>query len=101
MGQLGFFDLDARYRGLDTKKDPLVFPNAVVPWEDFRAQLSAVWRKPDEERKNAAGRKPSLGRGQGPRMRGGHGRQNPAEPSKGRGLRADCWPILGIDRLHA
>jgi transposase, IS5 family len=58
MGQLGFFDLDARYRGLDAKKDPLVFPNAVVPWEDFRAQLSAVWRKPDEERKNAAGRKP-------------------------------------------
>ena len=49
-GQLGFFDLDERYRGLDAKKDPLVVLNAVVPWEDFRAQLSAVWRKPDEER---------------------------------------------------
>ena len=58
MGQLGFFDLDARYRGLDAKKDPLVVLNAVVPWEDFRARLSAVWRKPEEERKNAAGRKP-------------------------------------------
>src|SRR3954449_8643277 len=58
MGQLGFFDLDARYRGLDAKKDPLVVLNAVVPWEDFRAQVSVVWRKPDEERKSAAGRKP-------------------------------------------
>lgn len=58
MGQLGFSDLDKRYRSLDAKKDPLVFLNEVVPWEDFRARLSAVWRKPDEERKNAAGRKP-------------------------------------------
>src|SRR3954466_3737928 len=58
MGQRGFFDLDERYRGPDAKKDPLVFLNEVVPWEDFRARLSAVWRKPDEERKNAAGRKP-------------------------------------------
>ena len=51
MGQPGFFDLDERYRGLDAKKDPLVVLNAVVPWEDFRARLSAVWRKPEEERK--------------------------------------------------
>src|SRR3954452_5144101 len=58
MSQPGFFDLGERYRGLDAKKDPLVVLNAVVSWEDFRAQLSAVWRKPDEERKNAAGRKP-------------------------------------------
>src|SRR3954447_5132524 len=58
MSQPGFFDLGERYRGLDAKKEPLVVLNAVVPWEDFRAQLSAVWRKPDEERKNAAGRKP-------------------------------------------
>src|SRR3954469_19957004 len=58
MSQPGFFDLGERYRGLDAKKDPLVVPNAVVPWEDFRAQLSAVWRKPEEERKTAAGRKP-------------------------------------------
>src|SRR3954465_2334772 len=61
MGQPGFFDLGERYRGLDAKKDPLVVLNAVVPWEDFRAQLSAVWRKPDEERKTAAGRKPGDG----------------------------------------
>src|SRR3954471_7342772 len=58
MGQPGFFDLGERYRGLDAKKDPLVVLNEVVPWEEFRAQLSAVWRKPEEERKNAAGRKP-------------------------------------------
>ena|SRR5215217_835816 len=58
MGQPGFFDLGERYRGLDAKKDPLVVLNAVVPWEDFRAGLSAVWRKPEEERKTAAGRKP-------------------------------------------
>src|SRR3954462_6662015 len=58
MGQPGVFDLNERYRGLDAKKDPLVVLNAVVPWEDFRAQLRAVWRKPDEERKSAAGRKP-------------------------------------------
>src|SRR3954453_7066012 len=58
MRQPGFFDLGERYRGLDAKKDPLVVLNAVVPWEDFRARLSAVWRKPEEERKTAAGRKP-------------------------------------------
>src|SRR3954453_13027278 len=58
MGQPGFVDLGERYRGLDAKKDPLVVLNAVVPWGEFRAQLSAVWRKPEEERKNAAGRKP-------------------------------------------
>ena len=38
MGQLGFFDLDERYRGLDAKKDPLAFLNAVIPWEDFRVR---------------------------------------------------------------
>src|SRR3954465_1805472 len=58
MTQPGFLDLGERYRGLDAKKDPRVVLNAVVPWEDFRAQLSAVWRKPEEERKTAAGRKP-------------------------------------------
>ncbi len=58
VGQLGFLDLDQRYRSLDAKKDPLVVLNEVVPWESFRAQVSAVWRKPDEERKSAAGRKP-------------------------------------------
>src|SRR4029450_1454886 len=44
--------------GLDAKKDPLVVLNAVVPWAEFRAQVSVVWRKPEEARKSAAGRKP-------------------------------------------
>src|ERR1044072_4623631 len=58
MGHPGFIDLGERYRGLDAKKDPLVVLNAVVPWAEFRDQLSAVWRKPEEERKSAAGRRP-------------------------------------------
>src|SRR5215212_6199120 len=57
MGQPGCFDLGERYRGLDAKKDPLVVLNAVVKWEELSDQLSAVWRKLEEERKNAAGRK--------------------------------------------
>ncbi len=31
---------------------------AVVPFEEFRSRLEAVWRKPGEKRKSAAGRKP-------------------------------------------
>src|SRR3954468_20758040 len=57
-GSAWLFDLYERYRSLDAKKYLLVFLNEVVPWEIFLARLSAVWRKPDEERKNAAGRKP-------------------------------------------
>ena len=30
----------------------------MVPWEDFRTRLETVWRKPAEERKSRAGRKP-------------------------------------------
>ena len=30
----------------------------LVPWEDFRPVLEAVWRKADDKRKSAAGRKP-------------------------------------------
>jgi IS5 family transposase len=58
MGQMGFFDLANRYAGLDAKNDPLVKINEVVPWEVFRARLEAAWRKPPEDRKSAAGRKP-------------------------------------------
>ena len=58
MGQLGFFDLATRYAGLDAKNDPLVKIDAVVVWGDFRADLEAVWRRPDEARKSRAGRKP-------------------------------------------
>ena len=39
-------------------KDPLVEINAVVPWEEFRPALERAWRKPDEDRKSRAGRKP-------------------------------------------
>ncbi len=58
MGQLGFFDIAKRYEALDAKNDPLVKIDAVVPWEEFRARLEAVWRTPDAARKSAAGRKP-------------------------------------------
>ena len=58
MGQMGFFDISKRYAGLDAKNDPLVKIDEVVPWEDFRPRLEAAWRKPAEERKSRAGRKP-------------------------------------------
>ena len=58
MAQMGFFDLSDRYASLDAKKDPLLEINSVVPWEEFRALLEQVWRKPDEDRKSRAGRKP-------------------------------------------
>ena len=58
MGQLGFFDIAKRYEALDAKNDPLVKIDAVVPWEEFRARLEGVWRRPDSARKSAAGRKP-------------------------------------------
>ena len=58
MSQLGFFDIADRYAALDAKNDPLVKIDQVVPWEEFRARLEAVWRTPDAARKSAAGRKP-------------------------------------------
>jgi IS5 family transposase len=58
VGQLGFFDIAKRYEALDAKNDPLVKIDALVPWEEFRARLEAVWRTPDAARKSAAGRKP-------------------------------------------
>ena len=58
MGQMGFFDIANRYAGLDAKNDPLARIDAVVPWENFRARLEAIWRKPAEDRKSPAGRKP-------------------------------------------
>jgi transposase, IS5 family len=58
MAQMGFFDLSDRYASLDAKKDPLIEINAVVPWDEFRPLLERVWRKPDEDRKSRAGRKP-------------------------------------------
>jgi len=58
MGQMGFFDIANRYAGLDAKNDPLVKIDGVVPWEALRPRLETVWRKPAEERKSRAGRKP-------------------------------------------
>ena len=58
MGQMGFFDIANRYAGLDAKNDPLLKIDEVVPWEDFRPRLESAWRKPAEERKSRAGRKP-------------------------------------------
>jgi IS5 family transposase len=58
MGQMGFFDVARRYAGLDAKQDPLVRIDALVPWENFRGRLEAVWRRPAAERKSKAGRKP-------------------------------------------
>jgi IS5 family transposase len=58
MVQVGFFYLSDRYVSLDAKKGPLVEINDVVPWEEFRAVLERVWRKPDEDRKFCAERKP-------------------------------------------
>ena len=45
MGQMGFFDIETRYRGLDAKGDPLVKINEIIPWESFRAELKAAWRR--------------------------------------------------------
>ncbi len=58
MGQMGFFDIAQRYAGLDAKNDPLVKIDEMVPWQDFRPRLEAVWRRPAGERKSPAGRKP-------------------------------------------
>ena len=58
MTQMGFFDVENRYAPLDAKHDPLVKINAVVPWETFRSRLESVWRKPPDQRKSDAGRKP-------------------------------------------
>ena len=58
MSQMGFFDMANRYAGLDAENDPLVKIDEVVPWEDFRPLLEAVWRVPPKERKSSAGRKP-------------------------------------------
>ena len=58
MGQMGFFDLANRYAGLDAKNEPLVKIDGLVPWEDFRRRLEAVWRCPDKARKSRARRKP-------------------------------------------
>ncbi|WP_428539567.1 transposase [Profundibacter sp.] len=58
MGHMGFFDLSSRYAGLDKSGDPLVLLNDMVPFEDYRDELKAIWRTPPEQRKSNAGRPP-------------------------------------------
>ena len=58
MGQLGFFDIEQRYAALDAKDDPLAKLDRLIPWEQFRPQLEAVWRTPRAERKSPSGRTP-------------------------------------------
>lgn len=59
--QLSFADVAAegRRRKLGEKRGRhLAMIGELVPWEDFRPVLEAVWRKADGKRKSAAGRKP-------------------------------------------
>ena len=63
MGQIGFFDLNRRYEGLDQRNDPLVLLAIMVPWESFRPKLKAALvnggvRTAEADRKGPAGRKP-------------------------------------------
>lgn len=58
MGQFGFFDLSDRYASLDAKKDPLVHLDSLIPWEDFRTELEAVWRRSRQRPASFGGRQP-------------------------------------------
>lgn len=55
MGQLGFWDLEARQSKLNQKQDLLVRLNKIIPWQTFRPLLEQIHDKP---RKSKAGRKP-------------------------------------------
>lgn len=54
MGQLGFFDVNERYKKLD-EKDPLIVLSEGIPWEKFRGKLMKALSK---ERRSEAGRRP-------------------------------------------
>jgi IS5 family transposase len=58
MGQLGFFDAQARLSALSAKGDPLEAIDRLMPWESFRADIEAVVRTSEEMKKSSAGRKP-------------------------------------------
>jgi hypothetical protein len=63
VGQLGLFDLNRRYEGLNEKNDSLVAIAAMVPFASFRPNLKAALingelRRSEAERKSSAGRKP-------------------------------------------
>lgn len=56
---MGFFDADKRLAVLTAKGDPLETIDAVVPWEEFRAEIEAVVLTAEENKKSKAGRKPT------------------------------------------
>ena len=58
MPQRGFLDFEDCLDGLDDQQDILIAINAAVPWDDFRPVSGQAWRKPRNERKPRAGRKP-------------------------------------------
>ena len=53
--QLGFFDVDKRYKQLDRLKDPLLVLSSLINFEIFREELEKGLEK---ERKDNSGRKP-------------------------------------------
>ena len=55
MGQKGFWDFEERQQELLSKNKTLKALNDIIPWELFRADLEALYKK---ERKSNAGRKP-------------------------------------------
>ena len=62
-GQWSFADMAAEGRrrkleGKGKRGSHLAKIGELVPWEDFRPVLEAVWRKREKERKSPAGRKP-------------------------------------------
>jgi hypothetical protein len=46
MAQMGILDLADRYASLESKRDPLVEINAVVPWDEFRPTLEFIRDSP-------------------------------------------------------
>lgn len=57
--QIGFFDIDQKYKRLSDLGDPLEKLNNIVNFEIFRKPLEAGFQKKDKEEKNSkAGRKP-------------------------------------------
>jgi transposase, IS5 family len=58
VGQLGFFDLNRRYEGLNEKNDPLLAIAAMVPFESFRPKLKAALINCELRKSRLAGRKP-------------------------------------------
>ena len=53
--QLGFFDVDKRYKQLDKLRDPLVVLSSLIDFEIFREEIE---KGTEKERKDNSGRKP-------------------------------------------